>query len=84
MRIKLVQHTNPAGTSGLARDVDHPPPSSAEVRETLQVHLYPPLGLHGLSYSAIYRIQTTGGISDRLVVICQSVEQFSAPQVLFM
>ena len=28
--------------------VDHPPPSSAEVKETVELYLYSPLGLRGL------------------------------------
>ena len=41
------------------RGVDHPPPSSAEVKERVQLYLKPPppptpLGLHGLFYGEIY------------------------------
>jgi hypothetical protein len=30
------------------RDVDHPPPSSAEVKKRVELYLYSPLGLRGL------------------------------------
>jgi len=30
------------------RGVDHPPPSSAEVKERVELYLYSPLGLRGL------------------------------------
>jgi hypothetical protein len=31
------------------RGVDNPPPSSAEIRETVELYLYSPMGLRGLS-----------------------------------
>ena len=37
-----------------ALGVDHPPPSSAEVRERVELYFYSPLGLHGLLYGEIY------------------------------
>ena len=30
------------------RDVDHPPPSSAEVKERVELYLYSPVGIRGL------------------------------------
>ena len=36
------------------RLVDHPPPSSAEVKERVELHLYFPLDLHGLFSSELY------------------------------
>ena len=34
--------------------VDHPPESSSEVRERVELYLYSPLGLHGLFLGEIY------------------------------
>jgi hypothetical protein len=36
------------------RGVDHPPPSSAEVKERIELYLYSPLDLHGLFYGYLY------------------------------
>jgi hypothetical protein len=36
------------GVKRPGRGVDHPPPSSAEVKESVELYLYSPLGLHGL------------------------------------
>ena len=36
------------------RDVKHPPLSSAEVKERLELHLYSPLGIYGLFYGELY------------------------------
>jgi hypothetical protein len=36
------------------RGVDHPPPSSAEVKERVELYLYFPLGLRGLFWGEIY------------------------------
>jgi hypothetical protein len=36
------------GVKRPGRGVDHPPPSSAEVKERVELYLYSPLGLRGL------------------------------------
>jgi len=36
------------GVKWPGRGVDHPPPSSAEVKERVELYLYSPLGLRGL------------------------------------
>jgi hypothetical protein len=36
------------GVERLGLDVNHPPLSSAEVKERVELYLYSPLGLHGL------------------------------------
>jgi hypothetical protein len=36
------------GVKRLRRDVDHPTPSRAEVKERVELYLYSPLGLLGL------------------------------------
>jgi hypothetical protein len=36
------------GVKRPGRGADHPPPTSAEVKERVELYLYPPLGLHGL------------------------------------
>jgi hypothetical protein len=36
------------GVKRPGRGVNHPPPSSAEVKESVELYLYSPLGLHGL------------------------------------
>jgi len=35
------------GVKRSGRGVDHPPPSSAEVKERVELHLYSPMGLRG-------------------------------------
>jgi len=43
-----------SGVKRPGRDVDHPPPSIAEVKEKVQLHLYSPfLGLRGLFYGEL-------------------------------
>ena len=37
-----------SGVKRPGRGVNHPPPSSAEVEEIVELYLYFPLGLHGL------------------------------------
>jgi hypothetical protein len=37
-----------SGAKRPGRGVDHQPPSSAEVKERVQLYIYPSLGLHGL------------------------------------
>ena len=47
----LLYEGYPASFSGVKRPgcgVDLPPPSSAEVKEEIEVYLYSPSGLHGL------------------------------------
>jgi len=39
---------NSWGVEWLRHDVAHPPPSSIEVQERVELYLYSPLGLHGL------------------------------------
>ena len=39
---------------GVKRGVNHPPPTSAEVKERIELYLYPPLGLHGKLWGEIY------------------------------
>jgi len=34
--------------------VDHPPPSSTEVKERVELYLYTHLGLHGLFWGQLY------------------------------
>ena len=36
------------GVKRPGRGVNHPPPSSAEVKERVETYLYSPLGLHGV------------------------------------
>jgi hypothetical protein len=36
------------------RGVDHPPPSSAEVKEKVELYLYYPVGLHCLLKGEVY------------------------------
>jgi len=36
------------GVKRPGRGVDHPPPSSAEVKERVELYLFSPLGLRGL------------------------------------
>jgi len=36
------------GVKRLGRSVDHPPPSSAEVKERVELYITPPMGLRGL------------------------------------
>jgi hypothetical protein len=36
------------------RGLDHPPPSSAEVKERVELYVYPPLGLRGLFKGELY------------------------------
>ena len=36
------------GVKRPGRGVDHPPPSSAEVKERVELYLYSPMGLHEL------------------------------------
>jgi hypothetical protein len=36
------------GLKRTEHDVDHPPPSSADVKERVELYLYSPVGLHGL------------------------------------
>jgi hypothetical protein len=42
------------GVKRPGRGVDHPLPFSAEVKERVELYLYPPLGLRGLFYGEIY------------------------------
>jgi hypothetical protein len=52
------------GTASLPRikrpgsGVDHPPSSSAEVKERLQLYIYSPLGLRGLFYLYLLHLNT--------------------------
>ena len=39
-----------------ARGADHPPTSSAEVKERVELYLYSPLGIHGLLQSRVWLI----------------------------
>jgi hypothetical protein len=41
------------GVKRLGRDVDHPLPSSTEVKERVELCLYPPLGFRGLFYGEL-------------------------------
>jgi hypothetical protein len=38
----------------LRHGIDRPPPSSIEVQESVELHLYSPLGLHGLLQGELY------------------------------
>jgi len=42
------------GVKRPGRGVDHPPPSSAEVKERVELYLYPPLGLRDLLQGDFY------------------------------
>ena len=42
------------GVKRPGRGVDHPPPSSAEVKIKVEIYLYSPLGLRGLFYGGLY------------------------------
>jgi len=42
------------GVKRPGRGVDHPPPSSAEVKETVELYLYSPLDLHGTLRGDLY------------------------------
>ena len=42
------------GVKRPGRGVDHPPPSSAEVKERVELYLYSPLGLRGLFQGELY------------------------------
>ena len=42
------------GVKRPGREVDHPPPSSAEFKEIVELCLYSPLGLHGLFYVELH------------------------------
>jgi hypothetical protein len=47
------------GVKRPGRGVDHPPPSSAEVKERVELYLYSPLSLHGLLQGELYFNFTT-------------------------
>ena len=42
------------GVKRPGRRVDHPPPSSAQVKVRAELYLYPPLGLHGVLWGELY------------------------------
>jgi len=48
------------GVNRPGRRVDHPTPSSAEVKEKVELYLYSPLGLRGLFYGELYFSKRTG------------------------
>jgi len=50
-RVSLLGEVRPG------RDVDHAPPSSAEVKETVEQYVCSPLGLHGLLKVELYLLQ---------------------------
>ena len=53
------------GVKRSGRGVDHPPPSSAEVKERVELHFCsPPLCLHDLFSSELYTLQCTRRESD--------------------
>jgi hypothetical protein len=43
------------GVKRPGRVVDHPPPSSVEVKERIELYIYSPLGLRGLFWGKIYK-----------------------------
>jgi hypothetical protein len=47
-RMEKIIWTDRVRNEEVLHRVDHPPPSSAEVKERVELHLYSPFGLHGL------------------------------------
>jgi hypothetical protein len=62
------------GVKRSGRGVDHPPPSSAEVKEEVELYLYSPLGLRGLLWAEIYYFSALfyTGFSSHLVKFVSS------------
>jgi hypothetical protein len=42
------------GVKRTGRDVNHPPPSSDDVKEKVELYIYPLLGVRGLLYGKLY------------------------------
>jgi hypothetical protein len=57
-----------AGVKRPGRGVGHPLPSSAEVKERVQLYFYSPLGLRGLFYGEIYLVLSSSGtVSSKIL-----------------
>jgi len=67
------------------RGVDHPPPSSAEVTERLELYLFPPFGLSWPVIGGILTLPLHSAIFSRGVfVIRRFTELFCNPELMLM
>ena len=54
------------GVKRLGRGVDHPSPSSTEVKDCVDIYLYSPLGFHGLFWGDLYLAASVSLLGEAL------------------